>query len=694
MFIKLKRLKALYLCLCLVSVSTAILYYLTYASNEHKAGEDRDLLREKMKDRRYIVRKIAHKGSNTQTCVHPDLDPFNPLITQFWKTYPPVDCSRAEEDWVYTDNGTFRISQRARRLHGHITCEYIPLERLDDFSVSEGLHVTPMVDGAPLKTDFFKVDCVSSSGERYINIHSGVAMNKEVFSRLEEMAANRVRFWSSSQNVDSLPFSNPASTNTLQNNSVPSEVHIGLNLSVFIFAFDSMSRLSWVRLLPRSRWYFLETLGGVELKGYNVVGDGTPDALLPILTGYYEEELPEGRRGMPNAIPVDGYPWVWKEFKRSGYVTAYAEDMAHVGTFQMRLLGFKEQPTDHNMRIFYLAAEKMYEKNAPYCLGSKPRHRNFMHWVEELFGIYNRHPKFFFAFHSEMSHGNNNPVQAVDEDLMLFLDRLEQSGHLNSTLLILMGDHGARYSDIRDTAQGKLEQRMPYLAFRLPPWVKKVYPQLIRNLEINSKRLTTPFDIHETLIDVLTYRGSGVGDISNRGISLFKEIPQNRSCSHAGVTPHWCACLKWDTLNISDITVKSAVKSAISKINSYIASHRKTCALLRLKEITFAARYLPTDEDYMAEQKLRKYMETFRQPSNRGYLDVNQEVYQVSFITKPGNGHFEVTCTLDTTTGKFFVPNTDISRINMYGKDADCIAKSYPHLRPYCYCRAGGWWFW
>ncbi|PVD18431.1 hypothetical protein C0Q70_20980 [Pomacea canaliculata] len=165
-------------------------------------------------------------------------------------------------------------------------------------------------------------------------------------------------------------------------------------------------------------------------------------------------------------------------------------------------------------------------------------------------------------------------------------------------------------------------------------------------------------------MEVLTYSGSGLGDISKRAISLFKEIPKHRSCSHAGVTPHWCACLKWDTLKLSDSSVLSAVKSAISKINSYTKYNRKRCAILSLKKITSAARYLPTFEDYVAEQKLRQYTENFTQPRLSNYLDINQEVYQVSFITQPGNGHFEVTCTLDTTTGNFFVASTDISRIN------------------------------
>jgi hypothetical protein len=49
--------------------------------------------------------------------------------------------------------------------------------------------------------------------------------------------------------------------------------------------------------------------------GYNIVGDGTPAALLPILTGKTEKELPEARRGHVGANTVDKFPWIWNKFK-------------------------------------------------------------------------------------------------------------------------------------------------------------------------------------------------------------------------------------------------------------------------------------------------------------------------------------------------------------------------------------------
>jgi hypothetical protein len=174
-----------------------------------------------------------------------------------------------------------------------------------------------------------------------------------------------------------------------------------LGYNVLMFGFDSVSRMSWIRMLPKAYAYMIKE-GFIVLKGYNIVGDGTPQALLPMLTGHTETELPEARRGFPDATHVDHFPWIWKDYKNNGFVTQWAEDMQSIGTFQLRMLGFQKQPVDHYMRVFYLEAEKYYSRFRRLCLGSISRHVNMMNWVKEFFYIYHNKPKFSFIFHSEV----------------------------------------------------------------------------------------------------------------------------------------------------------------------------------------------------------------------------------------------------------------------------------------------------
>jgi membrane-anchored protein YejM (alkaline phosphatase superfamily) len=132
--------------------------------------------------------------------------------------------------------------------------------------------------------------------------------------------------------------------------------------------------------------------------------------------------------------------------------------MQSIGTFQLRMLGFKKQPVDHYMRIFYLEAERYYSRFRRLCLGSISRHKNMLNWVKEFFKTYRNQPKFSFIFHSEASHNYNNPLSLLDNDLKEFLTFLKKSGIIENTIILLMSDHGVRVSDLRKYSQGKLEE--------------------------------------------------------------------------------------------------------------------------------------------------------------------------------------------------------------------------------------------
>jgi len=50
--------------------------------------------------------------------------------------------------------------------------------------------------------------------------------------------------------------------------------------------------------------------------------------------------------------------------------------------------------------------------------------------------------------------------------------------------------------------------------------------QVASNLKLNERRLTTPFDIHATLTDILRFGGDErkPGKVTSRAISLFDEV--------------------------------------------------------------------------------------------------------------------------------------------------------------------------
>lgn len=73
--------------------------------------------------------------------------------------------------------------------------------------------------------------------------------------------------------------------------------------------------------------------------GFNIVGDGTPQAFIPFLTGSTEIELPLTRKRYSTANYVDDvYPFAWKNFSRAGYATLYGEDAYNIGCIYLFIL--------------------------------------------------------------------------------------------------------------------------------------------------------------------------------------------------------------------------------------------------------------------------------------------------------------------------------------------------------------------
>ena len=60
-----------------------------------------------------------------------------------------------------------------------------------------------------------------------------------------------------------------------------------LQLNVLMFALDSMSHLCYQRKMPRTYKYLRDELGAAILENYNIVGDATTAAIIPMLTGRF-----------------------------------------------------------------------------------------------------------------------------------------------------------------------------------------------------------------------------------------------------------------------------------------------------------------------------------------------------------------------------------------------------------------------
>ena len=352
-------------------------------------------------------------------CILPEFPLWPPAFIPHFQKLAMIQCDANGKDWIHVDRGRFIISREAIERHGVIRCMYIPFSRLDEYNNTWGNPVPDVKSGYQLQTDFFWAHCYANDSSRYNNSHVAIARKPE-------------------------PATTPINTQSKTR-----------RLNILVIGFDSVSRLTWLRNLPRTYAYLVKNLGAVVLKGYNIVGDDTTAALLPILTGHSAHELAEARRRRKGAQHVDGFPWIWKRLKKLGYITQYAEDRNCCNTFTHGMLGFKDQPVDHYFRPYTIDISKHVGHHQPLCARSVRRHVVFLDYARQLFRTYPKQTrKFSFLFHTELSNSRSDHLQLADDDFTEFLTNMNAEGHLDDTVLIAMSDHGARYPFIRYTFQG------------------------------------------------------------------------------------------------------------------------------------------------------------------------------------------------------------------------------------------------
>lgn len=50
--------------------------------------------------------------------------------------------------------------------------------------------------------------------------------------------------------------------------------------------------------------------------------------------------------------------------------------------------------------------------------------------------------------------------------------------------------------------KGVMEERLPFAYISFPPWFERLYPEAVNNIRHNARKLTSPFDLYETLKDL------------------------------------------------------------------------------------------------------------------------------------------------------------------------------------------------
>lgn len=569
------------------------------------------------------------------------------------------------------------------RDFSELSCNYTEIRRIND-QHNQYLEPVPFQlaynKNVSLKAgiEFLMVECWQKRNEEniiYKDFH---------FFVTENIAANAV---TKGTNIDELVLvseddsKSSNSSRTKTNNRTTNQKD--KRLSVMILGMDSVSHLNFLRQMRSSASYIHNKLNHIEFWGYNKVGDNTYPNLMPVLTGFDEDEVAISCLGPPaifsNSV-YDNCSLIWKRYKEAGFKTIYAEDVGALSLFNWRHSGFKKPPTDYYLRPILLEMERhiSYEKrlNVALCMGGRRTADVLLEYIRKLIPVMKTEDFFAFFWTVAMTHDLFNMPMLFDEDIKHLLNQFDTNGILDRTVIFLMSDHGIRWGSFRKTYQGMMEERLPLLIALYPPWLKQKYPEAVANLETNAKRLSTPYDLHATMLDLLDlHKLSGkqlmkrIVELNDpdssfpRSISLFLPISKSRTCENAYIASHWCSCHQRQELPTNDGRVQRAARYIVKLINDRLKDHPQ-CRVLYLNSITDATVAAP-------HHKIVKEL---------GISDYSIDI-TLRLQTKPGLGLFESTVRMSSFSTAL---TGTISRINLYSSQSYCI-DDYA-LKMFCYC--------
>lgn len=587
---------------------------------------------------------------NTTGCRIPFLDINDEEIMNLLdKPDPSFTCGIP---LVYSNLTSLFLDQNAFKYYGivnvdDINCSFQPFWRIDpkgqnpDIDVKYG-KVVPFHLSTNVNDEFVRVKCFFN-GHKHTDFHSFVPKKK--------------------------PMSNLNTQRAIHDEK----------LNVYILGIDSLSRLHFHRKMPKTSEYLLKELKAIEYFGYNKLSDNTFPNLIPAFTSYSFEELI--KVCWPNyQTKFDNCSFVFQNYTKEGYIVNFGEEESYFGVFNYLKKGWKKQPTDYYWKTFDYTAlaevQHTYDlaNNYPKCMSKRPMYKVLLQHGEKFIKTMYKNRFFSFLWTTSLAHNHLDTATLGDYDFLQHLIFLNKSGILNNTILIFMSDHGYRFGKIVRTHQGHLEERLPYIFFVLPSWFQKKYPIAFENMKNNAYRLTTPFDLHSTLNNILHPEELKdeflVNKIDNgeRNVSLFHPISPERTCESANIPTHWCTCQESLPVDKTDPVVLKVAKYSVSVINDKLKNY-KQCAFLNLIEITHAnlAKYGDMNHD----------------------IKISTSDYEIMFRTDPGGGWFGATVRCTYCDDSDFILSGTISRLNKYGNSSYCINDF--NLKLYCYCEKTGY---
>jgi len=364
------------------------------------------------------------------------------------------------------------------------------------------------------------------------------------------------------------PPSQPREVLEKQNESLPLSSSVPSKTNLLFILIDPISRNQFLRSLPNTA-SLLEKLGFTKFDKYTVVGDNSGPNQAALYTGL---PLEGGRDGIKssNSHGSQQNIWLWDALRSEGYATLKSEDACVENSNMVQSL---KPQTTHGEQISQMFC---FDFDRPNCLGKDLAAKHLIKYASEFMKVYSRdqpaggddsstlepaaQPWAAFLSFVDSHEDTMTVISYLDKLLFNLLSGI----NLSNTLVVFLSDHGLHYGPAFQS-NGERERAEPILYLHVPENQSKMHPRYDAALRENSKLWTTPFDVHETVMNVMLQRETDSRS-SYVGSSLIKDLPKSREvCTKTPGIPHrFCSVLSLDSNALKQCTFMREPPSILS----------------------------------------------------------------------------------------------------------------------------------
>lgn len=568
-----------------------------------------------------------------------EADPWDPELLPYLKK-STIKCEKKYEDAVVLKHGKLILTEHyipgtncQYRCHHAITPE---LADIDSWNAI-------LNSSIEVKCDIVEVRC----------------LHQPSISNLYNLPKSSLYYWNAHLQIHEKTESQESSKSTSENENIISNISladISSQPTVHLIILDSVSYPQMIRSLPKTIEVLKSKYNSFLFPFFNKVGEGSRNNAAAFLLGK-QLVSPITNTSFFTPSPDDDIPddisqlFIGNVFKKRRYKTLYCEDYR----YPLYTSEFSSSPGDHICNpVGKMVIHNFIADTSIYRVNCKESFRYQFDFWADFARSYQNKPKFSMTWNTHLNHDDINQLHRMDEYFSNLFVKLHSS--LKDSYLVIMGDHGPRYGDFRVTHVGHREDNNPGLIISVP---ENTDSEIISNLESNTNKLITGFDLHATFLNLLN-----ISEGNGRGRSLLSSIAV-RTCDELQIPPYFC---------IYDQPIqKINNKNFISEISTFLINWMNDQLV----------NYTNCDVLHLDKSKLPIVEQVFLPQTTD-----NLRVFKVTISTKPGTGIFWSYIQVDDRSRQRVFTNmaANVFRTNSYFLEAFCTTGSL-FTDKFCHCK-------